>query len=274
MFERFFYDDDGTLVDRTIEWSNPYSASGAWDAKSYLYCSSYLPFNHRYFDVATTNDKSGDLSVDIWYNSEWTAVVDIINDTVADGVSFGKSGIITFTPDTLKGWDIEDDSADITELSTKSIYNVYWMRFGYDAATDSNLVINHIGQKFCDDYALYSIYPLLNVAALKTQFETGKTDWVTQEISASSIIVSDLKRRNLAVSKNQVLDTKRFELPCIHKTAEIIFSGMGSSYVDDKNEARKAYDDAMNAGSFNIDVTKDGKADRVEQEITHRMMGR
>lgn len=274
MFERFFYNDDGTLVDRTIEWSNPYTATAAYDCKSYLYVSSFLPFNHKYIDIATANDKAASLSIDIWYNSAWTSVADILDDTVSSGKPFAKSGIISFYPDKLKGWDLEDDSSDITELSTRKIYNSYWMRFGLDAESDSACVINHIGHKFCDDYALFSLYPMFNNSAILTQFETGKTNWSKQEIIASNCIVSDLKSRSIIVSKDQVIDAKTFELACIHKTAELIFAGMGSAFRDDKTVATKAYVDAMNMTIFNIDANRNGSQDRVEREITYYMMGR
>jgi len=254
MFERFFYNDDSTLVDRTIEWSNPYTATGAWDCKSYLYISSILPFNHRYFDIATANDQAGTLSVDIWYNNAWTPAVDIVDYTS----DLSSSGSIYFTPNELKGWDTEDDSSDITELSTTKVYSAYWMRFGFDASADSACVINYIGYKFCDDNDLYSFYPIFNNANLRAQFKTGKTSWSEQAISASNIIISDLIKRNFMQSKNQVLDSRLFRILGVHKTAELIFSGLGGGFKDERIEARKEYDLYFNANNLGIDINKDG----------------
>lgn len=264
MFERFFWNDDSTLTDQTIEWSNPFTATALWDAKSYLYVSSFLPFNHKYFDISAANDQAGTLTVEIWYNNEWTSVVDIIDYTHDGTRSLGQSGNIFFTLDEDKGWDQEDDSSDITELSTTKVYNVYWMRFGYNASTDSALTINYIGHKFCDDTELYTNYPMLNNDAIKTQFKAGKTDWIDQEISASRAIISDLRSRNIICSKDQILDSRRYQTACMHKTAEIIFSGLGDSYVDDKNEARKDYRTVMNEGNFLVDSNKNGRLDRSE----------
>jgi len=274
MFERFFVNDDGTLLDRTIEWSNPYTSTGAWDCKSYLYVSSYLPFDHKYIDITTANDQAGTLTVEIWYNSQWVDAVDILDDTKSSGKSFAKSGIISFHPDKLKGWDIEDDTDNITELSTKSIYNVYWMRFGIGASSDSACVINHIGHKFCDDYELYAYYPMLNNSAIKTQFKAGKTDWVDQQISASKNIINDLINRNVIKSKDQIFNSKNLVAPCVHKTAELIFAGMGSAFRDDKAEAKRSYDESMIGSVFNVDVTQDGTQDRIECNIDYTMMSR
>lgn len=274
MFERFFFNDDGTLVDRTREWSNPYTSTGTWDCKSYLYVSSYYPFNHKYFDISTANDQAGDLSIDVWYNSAWTSAVEVVDYTHDGTRAFGQSGNIFFTMEDTKGWMSESDTANITELSTKKIYGMYWMRFGFDASADSACVINYIGHKFCDDTDLYTQYPLFNNSTLKTSFKAGKTDWIDQEIGASDYIISDLKSRYLIVSKDQVLDTNRYKLPCIHKTAELIFGGMGQSYVDQKNEAKKAYDDSMNKDDFGIDRNADGKYQRSEKRTIIRRLGR
>jgi hypothetical protein len=273
MFERFFVDDDGTLIDRTVEWSNPYSKPASWDCKSYLYISSFLPFNHKYIDIATANDQAGTLSIDIWYNSEWTSVADIVDETLSSGKSLVNSGNIYFYPDSVKGWSLEEDASDITEIN-KKIYNVFWMRLGFDASLDSACIINHIGHKFCDDNALFSMFPLFNNDSLKTRFKTGKTNWVEQEVTASQIIVNDLAMRGIIASKDQVVDVKRFELACVFKTAELIFSSLGQSYVEERNEARKSYSELMSRGSFNVDLSKDGKQDRLEKYADYTMLGR
>jgi hypothetical protein len=267
MFERFLWNDAGTLEDQTIEWSDPYAETAAWDAKSYLYVSSFLPFNHKYFDIATANDQSGTLSVEVYVNNSWVSVVDIV-DYTAD---LTKSGNIYFTTDIDYGWDLEGESSDITELSTTNIYNTYWMRFGFGAAAASALVINYIGQKFCNDHALFSEYPILNNTALMNQFKTGQTDWIPQEVNASTFIVRDLTSRKMILSKDQVLDTKRYELACVHKTAEIIFGGLGTAYIEDKKTAKKEYGISMNQGQYSVDLNQNARLDRSEKIISHRM---
>ena len=82
MFERFYWDNDGTLPDQTIEWSYPYGDHAVYDGKSRLYMSSYLPFNNRYFDLALINDQpDASLSIDVWYSDEWVPAVDILDYT-------------------------------------------------------------------------------------------------------------------------------------------------------------------------------------------------
>jgi len=274
MFERFFINDDGTLVDRTIEWCNPHTKTGAWDAKSYMYVSSYLPFNHKYIDIATANDKDGTLSIDVWWNNAWRSVGDIIDMTNNGTRSLAVSGNIYFDIDRDYGWEMEAESWDIPELVGTKVYNVYWMRIGFDADTDSALVINYIGHKFCDDTLLYTYYPMLNNSGLLTRFAAGKTNWISQEINASNVLIDDLKRRSLVISKDQIFDTKRYHTACVHKTAQLIFSALGQAYAENMNQAKKDYDDAMNSDLFGVDKNKDGVLSRVEAAKTIKLMDR
>jgi len=273
MFDRYFIDDAGTIIDRTIPWSNPFTATGAWDCKTYLYVSSFFPFNHKFFEIETANDQAGTLTIDIWYNNAWVSVADIIDYTKGTN-TLEVSGNINFTVDKDEGWDQEDDSSDITELADTKVYSVYWMRFGYDASSDSALVINYIGNRFCDDNALFSQYPLFNNSSIMTRFKAGKADWTTQEVSASDAIITDLKSRNMILSKDQILDSKRYEIPCVHKTAEIIFAGLGISYAEDRADARKYYTESMNSGDWGIDQNLNGNYDRSEKTPAMMRVGR
>ena len=270
MFERFFWDDDGTLTDQTIEWSNPHGDAAVWDGKSYLYISSYLPFNHRYIDISVANDKGGTLDVQHWYSDEWNSVVD----TVDYSAKLTKSGNVLFTIDDDNGWDTEDDSSDITELATTKVYNAYWSRITLATALDSALSINYIGYKFAEDSDLLLKYPSLKNSKLKTAFETGKTDWKDQLILASEFIVSDLKSRNLLISKNQILTLDRFTNACVHKTAEIIFNGLGEKWIDFAARAYTLYNDDMNLDNYGIDLNADGNMDRVEKTVLNQRMTR
>ena len=274
MFERFFWDNDGTLTDGTISWSNPHNLSSVWDAKSYLYVSSFLPFNHKYFDIKTANDKNGTLTIEVYYNDTWVSVADIIDYTSNGTRSFSQSGNILFIPDEDYGWKLVGDSSEVTELATTKIYDAFWMRFGFNAAEASALDINYIGHKFCDDTLLYTYYPILNNSGLLTRFSAGKTNWISQEINASNIIIADLRRRGFVSTGDQVLDLKRYEVPCVHKTAELIFSALGSAYSENMADARKYYESIMNSDQFGVDKNQDGFLSRLEKRSSIKLLDR
>jgi len=270
MFERFYWDDDGTLTDQTIEWSDPHSETALWDGKSYLYISSFLPFNHRYFDIGVANDQAGTLAIQIWYNNDWR--------TVSDSLDFSKklteSGNIVFTIDDTYGWMRESDSSDITALATTKVYDSYWMRLTLACATDSALTLNYIGYKFAEDSDLTLKYPMLGRASLKTAFASGKTDWADQLILASQFVIADLKSRNLIFSKDQILDMKRFKDACCYKAAEMIFGGLGEKWNDTSGQARTRYSEDMNMDNFGIDQNADGILSTGEAVTRIRRMSR
>jgi hypothetical protein len=242
--------------------------------KSYLYISSFFPFNHKYFDISTGNDQNGTLTVETWHNDAWVSAADIIDYTNNGNRSLEQSGNIVFTVDEDEGWSSESDSSDIAELSTTKVYGAYWMRFGFDASSDSAASINYIGHRFADGNGLYSLYPMLDNSSLLARFQTGKTDWNSQLINASVYIIADLKSRNLILSKDQILDIKRFEYPCIHKAAEMIFMGLGISYKENEIAANKAYHDIMNTDDFGIDLNGNSRLDRAEKRTVIRRMRR
>jgi hypothetical protein len=270
MFERFFWDDDGTLKDQTIEWSNPHSDSAIWDGKSRLYMSSFLPFNTKYFDITVANDQGGTLDIDIWYNDEWVSVVDSIDYTDL----LTKSGNIVFTVDENKGWMIEDKSSDIEGLTTTNIYDSYWMRLTLATTSDSALSINYIGHKFAEDSDLLLKYPMLKSQSLKTAFATGKTDWHDQLVLASDFIIDDLKSRALIISKDQLLNVTRFKNACCYKAADIIFHGLGEKWFDHATKAEARYAQDMHMDNFGIDINGDGEPSRFEQTVRIRRMNR
>lgn len=270
MFERFFWDDDGTLTDQTKEWSDPHSNTALWDGKSYLYISSYLPFNHKYFDIDVANDQDGTLAIEIWYNGDWRAVSDIID--FSDKLT--ASGNIVFTIDDTYGWTNESDSSDIDELSTTKVYDAYWARITLACATDSALKLNYIGYKFAEDSDLLIKYPMLRNQSLKTAFETGKTDWKDQLIIASQFIISDLKSRNLVFSKDQLLDIHRFKDACCYKAAEMIFGGLGEKWFDYVIKAQERYKEDMNMDNYGIDQNADSVLSRSESTVRIRRLSR
>ena len=271
MFERFFWDNNGTLEDKTIEWTNPNSKTAPYDGQGYIYISSYLPFNHRYFDIDIVNDQGGTLKIDHWWSSEWKTVVDNLDYSEL----MTKSGNILFTIDKDNGWDAECESSDIPELANTNVYDAYWMRVSLQTPAPSALTINYIGYKFAEESDLFFKYPMLNNARLKSAFASGKTDWNDQLFDASQYIVKDLKSRKIVISKNQVLTLDRYRDACVHKAAEIIFNGLDEKWVNYIDMARDSYSKDMNLEDYGVDQTGNGQMDRIEKaSISNGRMSR
>jgi len=275
--QRVLFNDNGTEYDHSVVLNDYLSDSVTIPYvkdQDYLYIASDLPFNNKYFEVSTPNDQASVVAVHIWYNNEWTAAVDVIDETSVGGKSLAKSGIIRWKTPRLKGWDIELDSEDVTGVDAVGIYNNYWVRFTFSASLKNTTAIKYIGQKFCTDTELHTFYPELNDSALKLAFKALKTDWIDQEIAATEGIIIDLTARGIIKTPAQVLNTELFKMPCIHKTAHLIFSAMGRSHEEDAARASLKYEQSMNIKNFQVDQNADGNLNTSERIVTTTFMSR
>ncbi len=266
-FQRVLFSDNGTLTDLSYQLSDYRSGSAVIPyvaGEDYLYIGSLLPFGHKYIELATVNDQASTISVDIWWANDWVSAVDLMDLTVSGDNSLGASGYVIFSANRLKGWDKELDSEDVTGLSGTAIHGMYWVRLSWSDDLKATTAIKYIGHKFAADNALYTFYPDLNSASLKTAFASGKTTWDEQHFAAANCIISDLKRRNLIVSGDQIIDFQEFEEAALHKAADIIYSGLNGK-AEFALAARKRYREAMEKDRFGIDQSGDGKVDKSER---------
>lgn len=266
--QRVIFSDDGTLSDISYKMNDYRKYTSVIDyvaAEDYIFIGSLLPFNHRYFDVSVANSESASVTVSIWDGTTWNAAVDVIDMTASSGASMAVSGIVRFVPNNLKNWVAEDDSDGVTGLSSTDYYDLYWTRLSFSADLTGTFALNYIGHRFCDDDQLVSRYPDLNNSNLFTAWESGKTSWNEQCLAASNEIISDLKNRRLIISPDQILSYEDFELAAIHKTAEIIFYGLGKSYEERRAVASKKYYQEINDLVTPFDHDGDASADAHEK---------
>lgn len=127
--------------------------------------------------------------------------------------------------------------------------------------------LRYVGQKFCNDNDLFSMYPDLRNAALKRQWQPGKTDWNDQCIMASEIIGRDLRKANILWSKFQVVDYERLKAPAVHRTAAIIYRGLGQAWFEYEQNATAAYNAEMKQGKFAIDLNRNAKVSEYEKRV-------
>jgi hypothetical protein len=269
--QRIIYSDNGVLADSSLalcEYMAGDKTIAMVTGEDYIYIGSIVPFNHLYIDVKTANTTTSSLTIEVYNNNVWESCVDILDNTSVGGKTLSQSGIVQFALDYLKGWSYESYSNDIPELAGSKLYDMHWLRIGVSASLSLTTTINYIGHRFCTANDLYSLYPLLNNAGLLEAYKTGKTSWDEQILIASEFIIRDLIGRGIIKAGGQIFDYQRFKHPCIYKTAEVILGAFGSAYTDERNDARKAYNDNINSGRFNIDNKKDGRLDDYDREAT------
>ena len=240
----------------------------------YVYIGAEVPFNNLWLEIATVATASGAVDIELWYGNEWTAAVDIVDETSNGTNSLTSSGRIQWNVDRLKGWDREQDSNDVSGLPTGlNIYDMYWLRMSW-ADNVTACVMKYIGQKFSDDSQLYKEWPDLDKSTLRGSFATGKTDWKDQAFSAADAIVRDLMAQGQIVHRGSILDYSVFIEASIHKTAEIVYKGLGSAFEDLRAVAHSYYRDAMKRGYLRLDANRDGKLSVAEKRTAQVFLSR
>jgi len=227
-----------------------------------LYIGAEFPFNHKYFEISTSNLTAKTLSsVHLWNGTAWVAAVDIKDGTALSGVSLGRSGSISWSVDqssTAASWVTQQDSNLMSDLSGTKIFNLYWCKITFSNASGVGYC-SYIGERFNNDEDLFSHYADLRNSGLIAQYKTGKTDWKDQCLIAANAIVQHMRKNRVIVRKEQILDTSIYAEAGIHKTAEIIFSGLGNpAYQERAAVAAKKFYSAVDVKFPEVDLNADG----------------
>lgn len=273
---RVIYKEGGTLTDLTAGLSDVTTndvvlpvttASGA------LFIGSDLPFNHRFFKVASPNAVSASVTVSLWNGSSWVSAVDVNDQTSSSGAALGQSGIISWVPDREQSWAVESSTYQkVTGLETLKIYDLYWAKLTWSANLTGTTKVGYVGHSFCKDSDMTHEYPDLMRSEFMAAFEAGKTDWVEQEVLASEYLIEELRARKLLFSKNQVLDWLTFKPAAVHKTAAVIMNAFGPAYAERAAAAEKKASSLLQA--INLDQDKDGRLDKPERVSSEGWLSR
>lgn len=267
--QRVIWSNNGTLTDISLEANDLFSGTKTIDLvynQDYIYIGSDLPFNHRYFQVSSVNAVASVASVAIWDGSTWNPAVDVLDQTAASGASMAQSGILSWTTDKNKSWICEETTENISALSTLKIYDLHWVRLSWSASWTGTTAISYIGHRFGDDNLLTGLYPDLGRSAVKTAHTSGKTTWNDQHVLAAEMIVAQLRKERILYSPSQIFSWEMFQMAAAHKTAHIIYSAFGETKQNEREEAKKQYDEAMNQITFpNQDKNADGHLDSGER---------
>jgi hypothetical protein len=267
--QRVIWSNNGSLVDMSIETNDLFSGTKVIDLtynQDYIYIGSDLPFNHRYFQISVANAIASVASVDIWDGSTWNPAVDVLDQTAASGASMAQSGILSWTTDESKSWVQEKTTENIAALSTLKIYDLHWVRLSWSASWTGTTAISYIGHKFADDNTLTALYPDLGRTAVKTAHTSGKTTWNDQSVLASEMIIAQLRKERILWSGSQIFSWEMFQIAQVHKTAHLVYSSFGEAKKEERDEAKKQYDEAMNQITFpNQDKNADGHLDTTER---------
>lgn len=265
---RVLFSDNGVLSDLSValgDYRAGASTIGVIAAQDYLYIGSDLPFNHRYVEVSSVNALASVLSVELWDGSSWVAAVDVIDETAASGASLAQSGHVSWKLKKTEQWKRED-SENIPALSTLTIYDLYWARFKWSADLTGTTALSFVGQVFSEDLDLTGYWPELTVSSTYSQWPAQpKTTWKEQHFEAAETIVRDLKKKEVLINSNQILNWELFREAGAHKAAEIIMNAFGKDYAELRDKAAEYYDAALTQFYYQLDQNRNTRLDENEK---------
>lgn len=267
MMTRVLFSDNGTIFDLSStldDYKNGSSELEVVASEDAIYIGAYHPFNSKFFKVKTAPTLSMEPTVKYWTGSNgWKDAVEVIDET--NGLK--TSGHITWTPNKDHGW-TREDTTKITELSSKTIYDLFWLKITF--SIDETVELSWIGELFSSDDDLGAEFPDLLRTQTLDSFETGKTNWEHQHVIAGKLLIDDLMSKKIINFKEQLLNRKEFTLASVQKCASIIYSSFGDDYIDNKKECDIEYKKRINKDIFNLD--KQESAQVTVSSIVERQM--
>ncbi len=270
MKNKILFSDNGTIQDISPTMNDYYSGTFRMSfvaSEDALYIGRTHPFN-SFFLKSTANAEASNATVEVWNGNDWEDVVELIDNTSLNGVSLAQDGFFEFVPNKNTSWQREDTDT-ITDLTSKEIYNRYWIKITFSNDLTTDLDLKWLGEVFSDDNDLGSEFPEIISSNFKTAM--GVTNWESQHVQAAKIIIKDLISRNLITGGEQILNRDDLVLPSISKTAEIIFNSMGDDYTDQKISAGKEYQSRITKALPLIDLNNNAIIDVGEKTTS---MGR
>jgi hypothetical protein len=262
---RLLYSDNGVLTDRSLDNQDEtinITLSMVVN-EDYIYIGKLYPFNNFFIKSTVANDVASIMTVQYWDGKIWQSAIDLLDGTSVGGVSLAQSGIVQFVPQKDTHWQrllsTKENNAP-TELNTKEIYNLYWIRIKFSASLKATTSINTISYAFTRSQRLDNIDYAIN--AYKTSF--GVTTWDDQILTGSLHVVSDLKSRGLVLDSGQILMFDDVELPTCYKTLQIIFQSLGPSYVDKRDYYESKYKETISSNSYTFDQNDNAKVEIAE----------
>lgn len=265
---RMIHSDNGVLKDWSLRNQEegqtlPFALVVGEDA---IYLGQHFPFNNFFIQLSVANDVAAIMQIEYWDAKEWRQAVDILDGTANNsGVSLSKSGIVQFSPDPQYAWFITSDTKRgqfPTELETLNIYNVYWLRIKFSATLKATTALKRIAYAFSRHQQIDSYDAKIN--QYLDSFSPGKTTWDDEIVTASLMVIRDLRRKGLAQNQGEVLRLDELTIPTDWKTLQIIYRSLGGDFKDKLADAKAEYDSSIVLERYTFDKDEDAFVDRGE----------
>lgn len=271
---RVILKDNTVFTDLSGLLSDPHAGPKALAivaAQDALYVGSDMPFNNRFFMVQTKNAIAGTVAVAIWDGDSFVACEDLQDMTSVEGVPFARSGLIRWDLPDDTGWAKVADSTEITDLASAGFKSKaqYWAKITFSAAFVFEL--QYVGFRFARDADLKTYHRDLLSPDIMKAFNGGAPmqDWDTVHIQAAEEIIQWLRRKEIIVSPNQMLDPEAFTAAAAHKLAEMAWSTLRN---EERMEfARDKFKEAISMVVYPVDQSGNGRLSSAEKTESGRL---
>lgn len=269
---RILYSDNGSLTDLSTKLNDYAVGSHVFNAfnkdQDAIFIGSRAPFNHLYFKPSVLSATTPNiLSVSYWDGDSFEDAVEVIDETLG----FTVAGFVTFVPDKDKSWSMESTNHggdQVTGLTSVKIYDRYWIKLTFSANFSATTALAWVGRKFSDDTDLGYEFPALIATDVKTSagYANG---YEALHIKAAEVLVQDLIKKEVIFDKGQILEREQFKNASVQKVAELIYNIWGDDYVDNRNDARKEYDQRLDSSIYLIDNNSNA-IEEVQERVTRQ----
>lgn len=225
----------------------------ALTTSDYFYLGFKKPFTSRYFHLSTVNSNAATLTVKFWDGSAWTAVEDLIDETIG----FTQSGFISWQ--NPGGW-TKSAQSPITDLE------LYWLRINVSANLSAGTILQAVLNLFCNDDMLRAHYPEL---ITDTRYlPDSRTDFLEQYVAAKDLVVTRLKRDQIIDDESKLIDLDQVSLAAVHAAAYIILHPISRESDGDTRakDAKDAMDKELSKIAFPVDVNDSGVIETAEEK--------
>lgn len=241
----------------------------------FLYFASHYPANNFFWHSHVAQSNAASMAIEYWDGVAWRAVTSVIDGTQTGTASLAKSGVVQFIPHRLYKWNRVADTSETSgpsELTGLEIYDHYWFRISFSGALSGTTAFKKIGYAFTMSQQLAKHD--VEIDRKLTSFATGKTDWWPEIMNASEMLVADLRRMGVVISRGQVLLFDDVSLACEMKTLSNLYFSLGKAYDEKRKVVDLAYEKALNMRYMSLDTNEDAMLDLSERNYTTKTLAR
>lgn len=243
------------------------------DTTDHLLIGMQYPFNNFFINMtgAEPNSVAATLDLEYWNGSRWVDVVDILDGTATGGKTLAKSGHVLFSLNKQEsGWHKVNNPTvqGPTELSTKHIYDLYWLKVKVSAELEAAdpldaVTIKELGFAWTTGAKLKGIKS--EVDRYLPSFGTSKANWIPEIMNACKLMITDFKKANIVYGPQQVVRMDDFWIPATYKSLWLIYSSLGPAYLEQANAMAHQYYKTMNVNNITVDENLNGRPDDWEK---------